>query len=542
MGGARSTLTQSLAVAAAVAAVVTGAIVLGSAPSKPPQPATTTTAGAAPDPGQAQQAQPGVTLGAAALKLASPLRVCGNPSILGTGPSSPPRGAISVPAGDDSRVNWSQAHRTYWFAPGVHTLGAGQYTQILPANGSTFVGAPGAVITGQHDNAYAFGGPAENVTISYLTIEDFGTSGGNQNEGVVNHDSATGWRIDHSSITENAGAGVMLGSDNELTYDCLEDNQQYGFNAYSANGPQNLVLEHNEIAGNDTYNWEKRDPGCGCTGGGKFWSVDGATIRYNWIYQNHSVGIWADTNNRGFDIEHNYFEGNYDDGLVYEISYNALVRANVFARNGLGQGPRNQGFPDGAIYVSESGSDARVGSKYSHVFDITGNQFIDNWSGVILWENANRFCDSPDNSSTGFCTLVDPAVANIHGCTSQTLRHARSSRSPDYFDLCRWKTQNVSVTQNVFDFNPADLGPACTVANGCGFVGVFSNWGSDPSWSPYQGPVIEDRIALAQNNHFAENAYRGPWRFMVRGLGTIVSWQEWRQAPYHQDAGSTLRS
>ena len=142
-----------------------------------------------------------------------------------------------------------------------------------------------------------------------------------------------------------------------------EDNQQYGFNAYSATGPQNLVLEHNEIAGNDTYNWEKRDPGCGCTGGGKFWSVDGATIKYNWIYDNHSVGMWADTNNRGFDIEHNYFEDNYDDGLVYEISYNALVRANVFVRNGLGQGPRNQGFPDGAIYVSESGSDSRVGSQ-----------------------------------------------------------------------------------------------------------------------------------------------------------------------------------
>ena len=29
----------------------------------------------------------------------------------------------------------------------------------------------------------------------------------------------------------------MLGSDNTLSYDCLKDNQQYGFNAYSPNGP-----------------------------------------------------------------------------------------------------------------------------------------------------------------------------------------------------------------------------------------------------------------------------------------------------------------
>jgi hypothetical protein len=93
----------------------------------------------------------------------------------------------------------------------------------------------------------------------------------------------------------------------------------------------------------------------------------------------------------------------------------------------------------------------------------------------------------------------------------------------------------------VFDFNPADIGPACTVANGCGLAGVFSNWGSDPSWSPYQGTVIEDRIALDQHNHFAGNTYNGPWRFMVRGLGTMVSWQAWRGPPYRQDAGSTLR-
>ena len=94
----------------------------------------------------------------------------------------------------------------------------------------------------------------------------------------------------------------MLGSDNTLSYDCLTDNQQYGFNAYSDNGPANLVIDHNEISGNDTYNWEARQPGCGCTGGGKFWDVDGAVITDNWIYDNHSVGLWADTDNRGFDI------------------------------------------------------------------------------------------------------------------------------------------------------------------------------------------------------------------------------------------------
>ena len=93
---------------------------------------------------------------------------------------------------------------------------------------------------------------------------------------------------------------------------------------------------------------------------------------------------------------------------MYEISYNALIKDNLFVRNAIGMGATNPGFPTSALYISESGSDSRVHSKYGSSFQITGNMFINNWSGVILWENANRFCGSPDNSSTGVCTLVAP--------------------------------------------------------------------------------------------------------------------------------------
>ncbi len=467
-----------------------------------------------------------------------PVRICGSKSIL-TGPSVPPAGAVTVGAGDDARVNWGRPDVTYWLAPGLHTLGPGRYTQIMPGRGATFTGAPGAVIDGEHQNYYAFGGTAQDVTISYLTIQDFGTNGGNMNQGVVNHNSATGWLVDHSTITGNAGAGVMLGSHDTLSYDCLSDNQQYGLNAYSSAGPSDVTVDHNEIAGNDTYNWERHVPGCGCSGGGKFWAVAGAVITDNWVYDNHSVGLWADTNNRGFDIAGNYFEDNYDVGLQYEISYNALIRDNVFVRNGLGQGPRNSGFPDGAIYISESGSSRRVPGPYNISFLITGNRFVDNWSGVILWENSNRFCGSPANSSTGSCTLVDPAVANIHTCDKAHLAGARPSRMDGYFNLCRWMTQNVMVERNTFDFNPRAIGPLCTPANGCGIQGIFSEYGSYPSWSPYQGTIVERHITFDQDNHFGHNTYNGPWQFMAFQLGDFVSWSSWR-GHYHQDVTSTL--
>ena len=186
-------------------------------------PTPTSGAGRASAPGTVSQAGP----------KSPPVRVCGNDAILGGGPSSPPQGAVRVPAGDNSAIDWTRPHTTYWFAPGTHFLAPGQYTQIQPGAGATFIGARGAVLDGRHDNHYAFTGNAPNVTISYLTVRNFGTRGGNSNQGVVNHDSATGWKIDHSTLTRNAGAGTMLGSHNTLSYDCLKNNEQYGFNAFS---------------------------------------------------------------------------------------------------------------------------------------------------------------------------------------------------------------------------------------------------------------------------------------------------------------------
>jgi hypothetical protein len=463
-----------------------------------------------------------------------PARVCANSAILGGGPATAPRGAVTVPAGDDSGVTWHRPRTTYWFAPGTHTLGPGGFTQIIPASGATFIGAPGAVLDGRRINFYAFGGSASHVTISYLTIRDFGARGGNLNQGVVNHNSASYWKIDHSTVINNAGAGAMLGSHNVLSYDCLKGNEQYGFNAYSTTGPVHLLVDHDEIDGNDSYNWEQREVGCGCTGGGKFWDVDGAVIEDNWIHDNLSVGLWADTNNRQFVVVGNYIDDNVNSGLIYEISYNALVQDNTFIRNGLVDGPKNPGFPTGAIYLSESGSDSHVRGKFGHTLDVTGNTFTDNWGGVILWENSNRFCSSPANTSTGYCTLGDTRVATLQSCNA-----AHIARQP-YYGACRWKTQNVLVSHNVFNFDPGKMGAACNLHNYCGFQGIFSEYGTYPHWSPYKGDAVEDQITFHQNNHFESNTYNGPWRFMIHQQDNVVSWETWQGSPYYQDGGSTL--
>lgn len=462
-----------------------------------------------------------------------PAQICGNTALL-SGPASAPAGAVTVGTQDDlsALVDDAPPGTTFWLTPGTHVLPTGAYSNVIPKDGDVFVGAPGAILDGQHSNQYAFTQHAKGVTIRYLTIRNFGTAGGNNNEGVVNHDAADGWVLEYSTVQGNAGAGVFLGSNDVVRYSCLQDNGQYGFSAYSPDGVTNVTLDHNEIVGNNVDDWESREPGCGCTGGGKFWATAGARITSNYVHDNKSVGIWADTNNVGFDVEGNYIADNDSVGFLYEVSYNARVRYNTFVRNARVDGPANPGFPTGAIYLSESGGDVRAGGALS-TLEIDHNVFTDNWSGVILWENADRFCNSPANTSSGDCTLG--GAATLSTCADGTIA------SEPYYSDCRWKTQNVSVHDNLFSLDPAKVGGGCDSANGCGLQGLFSNDGTYPSWSPYQGAVIEDAITFHQNNVFSSNRYVGPWHFMVYDQATLLDASGWQAAPYGQDRGSTFQ-
>ena len=328
--------------------------------------------------------------------------VCGSPGL--RGPDAPPAGAVVVPAGRLSGSDLETPGATYWFAPGVHTLAPGEYSQLSPAEGATFVGAPGAVLDGNHDNRYAFTGRAKNVTIRHLTITGFAAP---RDEGVVNHDSGDGWVVEHNTLTGNDGAALMAGAANRITGNCLRDNGQYGLNAYQAgNGIRQLLVEGNEFTGNNTADWESKVEGCGCTGAMKFWAVDGADVRGNWIHDNRGPGLWADTNNNDFLVEDNVIENNDDVGIFYEISYNAAIRGNELRRNGWVSGrlraEKGDPFPVGAIYLSEAGGDARVPARFAKL-EISGNQLEDNWDGIVGWANADRFCNSPA-STTSDCT------------------------------------------------------------------------------------------------------------------------------------------
>lgn len=469
--------------------------------------------------------------------LSPPAQICGNASILGGGPTSAPAGAVTVPAGDNSNllIALREPNKTFWFAGGVHTLGASEYNQIEGGSGSTYIGAPGAIIDGQNVNRFAFTQQAQNVTIKYLTIRNFNSP---LDQGVVNHDSGSGWVVENNTVNNNQGAGLMAGDNNTYRNNCIKDNGQYGINAFAcpsyANPPRscdsvdNFILENNEISGNNTQDWEKQRPGCGCTGGVKFWTNSNATVRNNYVHNNRGTGLWLDNNNRGFLIENNYLENNDGIALFIEAGYDARIQKNTFKRNAIVMGrefqSRGDSFVIGAIYISETGSPSGYNLK-TIPLTVNNNFFENNWGGISMWESPDRYCSSTAHTHPPYCTIKTDLYDDAQ------CENATENDIPNTIDKynCKWSTENVLIENNEFRIDKAAIGTGCTGQDYCGVNAMFSTYGTYPEFPGYEIPW---RISFQQNNIYRNNNYVGDWKFQgfapTKAGGFRYTWDEWR--------------
>ena len=59
------------------------------------------------------------------------------------------------------------------------------------------------------------------------------------------------------------------------------------------------------------------------------WDMGQVTIRNTHVHDNQCKGLWADGNSHDALIEHNLVENNTDEGILYEISQDAVIRNNV---------------------------------------------------------------------------------------------------------------------------------------------------------------------------------------------------------------------
>jgi hypothetical protein len=600
------------------------------------------------------------------------------------GPTSPPAGAVTVTPGVDDLATIHFQHppgTTYWLAPGVHVPGLSNpnpFGQVQAETGNTYIGAPGAILDGVGICRTAFSQevntPGGNVTISYLEIRNFVPL---IEQYLTNPTNAPNWLYDHLYVHDNNN-GLNIGSEGETAYCWLRNNGQYGCATYGppvndglTPGLTNVDVHHCEIAENGTWQDEFPNPepglgrgplgsgysnlathmssagaplGNGRNGGMKFWDTDGMHVHHNWIHHNEFTAIWADTDNIDMTVEDNYVNDNFGVAVFYEISYNFGVRRNAFIRNGhftaLYAASRADNFPQPAVYISESGGDSSVGSEWPVSYiggedPADGNVFVDNANEVALWENADRYCNSPNNTShkiwkprhtvsgviasLGQCNVPTAKVltvsltagspnftvtsggtlapieatngspdegrpvsgtgipagakiweptsaetldqhgvfsstsgrlnvnATITGSTTMTVA-AGSITSEPYYSACRWPTKNVRVKNNYFKIDPAVVlatYPNVQVQGGVhlGKVGLFSQPGSSPSWSPYGpgGPhganEIQHRITFDNNNLWEANTYVGPHYFMPYET-TEQTFAQWQGSPYNQDVGS----
>ena len=314
--------------------------------------------------------------------------------------------------------------------------------------------------------------------------------------------------------SSGGGYAIDAGSDTTIEHNCLTRNAQGAFNVSNA---VQLSVAHNEISWNGLgeYPDTGASPGaspfaCGCSGGGKIFFSLNADIVANYIHDNYNAGVWFDFDNSGADISRNYIASNWGSGIFYEASYNANISDNTLVGNGWashgawpagvdgracyggisctdGDGPvtgAGGGNPYGAIDLSNSGGNASLGavpvpagmtsgcgspcretSRYRGHLLVQGNVLINDFGGVKVYTDTNRYPGNVDNDSA--CSVPLGALDQPNSATYYQQRRVLTTQ-PDAAISGRQVT-SPGGTQTMC----ADAGPGTTVAAPAVGMAVF---------------------------------------------------------------------
>jgi Right handed beta helix region len=244
-----------------------------------------------------------------------------------------------------------------------------------------------------------YGGAAADVSVEYLDIShDLHDTTGTIYTG-------TGWTITHNNIhdgysTPGLGVAIYGGDEGTIEYNCLSKMGDYGVNLFGSNS----LFDYNEIY---ESNYEP-DPGCGCSGGGKWWGTLNADIVDNAFVDDspaQGIPVWLDNGNSGTLISGNYFSMSYGSAITSETGFDLDVTGNLFLDGGWGSGKGGcQSNCDGAVNLNSSGGFNVPGSRYENQVLISSNQFVNNWEGIDVWQAGARSCENsgegwPDDTS-----------------------------------------------------------------------------------------------------------------------------------------------
>jgi Right handed beta helix region len=277
---------------------------------------------------------------------------------------------VVIGVGDDAQsvVNRHEPGTTYIVEAGVHLRNFG----VQPKTGDRFCGEPGAVLDGGRSLPSAFSGGARNVTIDSLTMRDY--DGGKLGGAIYPESRASGWLVRNVSSLHNAGAGLLVADGMRILGGHFNDNDQFGIAGNAATGIllDGLDGDVNTMDGPELARNHTLLASCDWGGGGMKWDVGAVTIRNAHVHDNDCKGLWGDINAHDVVIEHNLVEGNLAEGILYEISQDAVIRYNQVYRNGI----QDKGwFWGGGITAASSFNveiyDNRLSGNYN---GITGTQ------------------------------------------------------------------------------------------------------------------------------------------------------------------------
>jgi parallel beta-helix repeat protein len=279
-------------------------------------------------------------------------------------------GGVAIGAGDDAQsvVNGHPPGTTYIVKAGIHL----RNFSVQPKSGDTFCGEPGAVLDGGRSLPSAFSGGASNVTLDSITVRDY--ESGWQGAAIQPQSRASGWVVRNVSALHNSWAGLLVADGMRILGGHYNDNDQMGIGGNEATGivldgldGDPATLDGPELARNHTLR-----ASCEFEGGGMKWDVGTVTVRNAYVHDNDCRGLWADINAHGALIENNLIEGNQAEGILIEISQDAVIRNNRVYRNGFGAGGWYWG---GGITVAASSNVEVYGNRLSGNYNgITGTQ------------------------------------------------------------------------------------------------------------------------------------------------------------------------
>lgn len=272
-----------------------------------------------------------------------------------------------------------------------------------------------------------YGALAGDVSVEYLAISnDLHTTAGTISTG-------SGWTIEHNNFHDSygkPGQGVALYNADQATieYNCFSKLGDYAGNLSG----KDISFRYNEVL-KTPY---EPDPGCGCSGGGKWWGTLNADIVDNAFVADGIGGgqpaIWLDNGNTGTLIDGNYFYRNAGSAIANETGYNMLVRNNLFLDGGWGNGQGKGSNNDGALNLNSSGGFNIPGSRYEDSISVSGNYFIDDWEGINIWQSGQRSCDNSGEGwpvDSAYCSGGFPTTATTEANGQYYFSHIGDSHN-----------------------------------------------------------------------------------------------------------------